>query len=78
MAAALLFNKVSTTIEEFVILQNLAFQFPISRSVCVLQLEPPHHNCLDILIILKCVNVKVILYSRIEFVVACSQIMVVC
>lgn len=46
MIAALLFNIVSTTIEEFVILQNVALQLPVTRSVCVLQLEPPHHSCL--------------------------------
>lgn len=46
MTAAFLFNIVSTTTEEFVILQNLAFQFPATRCVCVLHLEPLHHSCL--------------------------------
>jgi hypothetical protein len=46
MTATLLFNIVSTIIEEFVILQNLAFQFPVTKSVCVLQLESPHYSCL--------------------------------
>jgi hypothetical protein len=60
MTVTLLFSIV-TTVEAFVILQNLVFQFPFSRSVYVLQLEPPHHSCLHVVIILKCVNAKVIL-----------------
>jgi len=74
MTAALLFNIVSTTVVEFITLQNLAFPFPVTRSVCVLHWN--HH--ITVFFILKCVNAKVILESRIEMVVACYHIRVVC
>jgi hypothetical protein len=60
MTATLLFT-IATTVEGFVILQNVGFQVPVTRSVCVLHLEPLHHSCLQVVINFKCVIAKVIL-----------------
>ena len=60
MTATSLFNTVPTTTEAPVVPWNWLFSSLIT-GVCVLQLQPPYHGCLHVIITLKFVAAKAIL-----------------
>lgn len=77
MTATFLFSIIPTKIEAFVVSQN---KLLYSRfiAMCVLQLQPPYHSCLHLIITLKYAATKITLYSGKEMAVTWCQIRDIC